>query len=214
MLVPMPNAYIALIIVELTAIAIALILYLIEYRKHKTLHEHNDLPMLEKMRAENDKIIQDAIKESHAIIAAAEEEALALTRESKTTTAKVQEAVVKEFHLYLENLQTQSNESAKTIESAARDKINAFIEKFEQNLSDFMIQTQQQSVSAIDLELRSARNLIDTYREQQLKVINENVLAVLERTLTLVLAKRLNLKDHMDLIYESLEKAKAEKFII
>lgn len=214
MLDPMPNAYIALIIVELTAIAVALILYLIEYRKHKTLHEENDLPMLEKLRAENDKIIQDAIKESQAIIAAAQEEALALTRESKKATAKAQEAIVKDFHAYLESLQTQSNESTKTIEAAARDKINAFIEKFEQSLSDFMIQTQQQSVSAIDLELRSARNLIDTYREQQLKVINESVLAVLERTLTLVLAKRLNLKDHMDLIYESLEKAKAEKFII
>ena len=35
-----------------------------------------------------------------------------------------------------------------------------------------------------------------------------------ERTLSMVLPKKLNLNDQVELIYESLEKAKAEKFII
>jgi hypothetical protein len=67
---------------------------------------------------------------------------------------------------------------------------------------------------AVDLELRSARQLIDTYKVQQMNVIDENIMAMLEKTLSLVLAKNLDLKDQMDFVYESLEKAKAEKFVV
>jgi hypothetical protein len=56
--------------------------------------------------------------------------------------------------------------------------------------------------------------LIDTYKVQQMNVIDENIMAMLEKTLSLVLAKNLDLKDQMDLVYESLEKAKAEKFVV
>jgi hypothetical protein len=47
-----------------------------------------------------------------------------------------------------------------------------------------------------------------------MNVIDENIMAMLEKTLSLVLAKNLDLKDQMDLVYESLEKAKAEKFVV
>ena len=93
-------------------------------------------------------------------------------------------------------------------------KTQTVFERFEQNLSDFLIQTQQKSTYTIDLEMQAARNLIDTYKRQQLNLIDEHIIAVLERTLSLVLAKKLSLEDQVDLVNEALEKAKAEKFII
>ena len=62
--------------------------------------------------------------------------------------------------------------------------------------------------------MQAARNLIDTYKRQQLNLIDEHIIAVLERTLSIVLAKKLSLEDQVDLINEALEKAKTEKFII
>jgi hypothetical protein len=37
---------------------------------------------------------------------------------------------------------------------------------------------------------------------------------MLERNLSIVLSQKLSLKEHIDLVYEALEKAKAEKFVL
>ncbi len=95
-----------------------------------------------------------------------------------------------------------------------KDRVNMLFEQFEQNLSSFLTETQTHSTEAITLEIQAARNLIETYKKQQLTAVDENIIAMLERTLSLVLTKKLSLKEHTDLVYESLEKAKAEKFII
>ncbi len=43
---------------------------------------------------------------------------------------------------------------------------------------------------------------------------DENIIAMMEQTLSIVLAKKLSLKDQLDLVYEALEKAKVEKFVV
>jgi hypothetical protein len=91
-------------------------------------------------------------------------------------------------------------------------KVNDVLLKFEQNLADFLSKAENQSLESINLELRSARQLIDTYKSQQFSIIDENIIAVLERTVSLVLKQKLTLKDQMDLVHEALEKAKLEKF--
>lgn len=95
-----------------------------------------------------------------------------------------------------------------------RGQINQLFEQFERNITDFLTQTEQKSLASIDLELRAARQLVSTYKEQQLRFIDENIIAILERTLGLVLTKKLTLQDQVDLVYEALEKAKIEEFII
>jgi hypothetical protein len=94
-----------------------------------------------------------------------------------------------------------------------KTQLNGFIEQLESELTNFLHKSEEQSVHSLELELKSARQMVDTYKQQQFVLIDENIIAILERTLSLVLSKKLTLKDHVDLIYESLEKAKVEKFI-
>ena len=47
-----------------------------------------------------------------------------------------------------------------------------------------------------------------------MNIIDENIVAMLEKTLSLVLAKNLNLRDQMELVYESLERAKTDSFLV
>ncbi len=132
------------------------------------------------------------------------------------TAADVQESLTKTqagFAQFLEDLKTTINQSQNTSQELIKQQVNQQFERFEQNLTDFFAHTEQQSTKAIELEVKSARQLIETYKSQQLALIDENIIAMLERTLSLVLSKKLSLKDQMDLVYESLEKAKAEKFI-
>lgn len=158
--------------------------------------------------------IQEAVTESEKILAKQANEAQAQfathLEALKQNIAKTQ----KEYDDYLNYLKTQSDESKNKNQELIRDQINQMFAKFEENLSEFLVQTEQRSVTSIDLELKATRQLIDTYKQQQLKLIDENIIAMLERTLSLVLGKRLSLKEHIDLVYEALEQAKAEKFIV
>lgn len=119
----------------------------------------------------------------------------------------------KEYINYLSYLKTDADSQKNQNQDTLRAQIEAIFVKFEENLSQFLVESQQRSVQTLELELKSTRQLIETYKEQQLKLVDENIIAMLERTLSLVLTKKLSLQDQIDLVYEALEKAKAEKFI-
>jgi hypothetical protein len=112
------------------------------------------------------------------------------------------------MHDIEQNILSSQNQNLTEMSS----KVNDVLLKFEQNLADFLSKAENQSLESINLELRSARQLIDTYKSQQFNIIDENIIAVLERTVSLVLKQKLTLKDQMDLVHEALEKAKLEKF--
>jgi hypothetical protein len=118
-----------------------------------------------------------------------------------------------EYLNYLNSLKGKVEQTETYNQEFIASQVNKLFEKFEQQLMNSLAKTEQESIYAVELEIKAARQLIDLYKQQQLKLVDENIIAVLERTLSLVLAKKLTLQDQMDLVYEALEKAKAEKFI-
>lgn len=160
------------------------------------------------------KLIHDAIKKAQAILSSAELEAIKEVADTKTILRQELTQAENEYLNYLKFLKESADSAKNANDEAIRERVEAIFVKFEERLSDFLTQTQARSVESIDLEIKAARQLLDTYKEQQLKIIDENIISMLERTLALVLAKKLNLTDQIDLVYESLEKAKQEKFII
>lgn len=114
---------------------------------------------------------------------------------------------------FMKDLQKRSLEFEESSNAATEKRINETFGNLETRLTDFLMQTEQKTTASIELELKATRELIETYKQGQLKLIDENIIAMLEKTLSIVLAKKLSLKDQIDLVYESLEKAKSEKFI-
>lgn len=168
-------------------ILILLILYMWQVFSNRRSEKHGT-HTLEEAHSKALEIIHNAIKKSQDITGQAEIESLRVTAESKLMDDKFQEKIMAET--------------------------NDLFEKFEENLSNYLTQTQSQSTKAIELELKAARSLIDSYKSGQLRVIDENIVAILEKTLSIILAKKLSLADQMDLVYKALEKAKAEKFFV
>lgn len=132
-----------------------------------------------------------------------------LMQNSEKSLHSSQEELVK----FMAQLQKKSEQLQEISSSAVEQRINQMFERLENRLADFLVTTEQKTTSSIELELKGARNLIETYKDQQLKLIDENIIAMMEQTLNIVLAKKLSLKDQLDLVYESLEKAKVEKFV-
>jgi vacuolar-type H+-ATPase subunit H len=124
------------------------------------------------------------------------------------------DAATNNFNAYLETLKIEAQKTQTANWEGARARVGQLFENFETKLADFLLQTEQKMMLSVDLELKSARQLIDTYKVQQMNIIDENIVAMLEKTLSLVLSKNLSLKDQMDLVYESLEKAKTESFLV
>ncbi|MBI4035411.1 hypothetical protein HY383_00535 [Candidatus Daviesbacteria bacterium] len=210
---------------------ITAILYLREYNLRNKLETNNE-KVLEKIKEQSWSILHDSTKKSNAILGQAELEGIKVVAGSKVETAKFEQSFSKELSEavgsskqvivnaqnqlleFMKDLQTRSAEFEEASKHAGEQRINQLFDRFEQRLADFLVQTEQKTTSSIELELKSTRALIEIYKNEQLKLIDENIIAMMEQTLSIVLAKKLSLKDQLDLVYEALEKAKVEKFIV
>lgn len=118
------------------------------------------------------------------------------------------------YQKFLEGIEQQIFRTQKQAQDQLTVKVNELMFNFEQNLAASLSKSEQQSIEAVNLEVRSARQLIDSYKSQQLALVDENIVAVLERVMGLVLKEKLTVKDQLDLVYEALERAKLEKFFV
>ena len=114
---------------------------------------------------------------------------------------------------FVENYQVKLLESQTQLEDQIKQQVTKILYQLEQNVFNFTSSSEQKSIQNIELELRSARELISSYKASQIAIVDENIISVLERTLSLVLPQKLTLKDSLDLVFEALEKAKKESFL-
>lgn len=211
-------------LVLVLTLTIATILYLREYNLRKKGEAEGD-KFLNKIKEKGWETLNQSIKKSQAIIGEAEIEGIKETAkieldfqkiltqsldQSKQTIVAAQNQLLK----FMQDLKIRSQEFEEASKASGEARINQLFDRVENRLSDFLMQTEQKTTSSIELELKSARELVEAYKNEQLKLIDENIIAMMEQTLSLVLGKKLSLKDQLDLIYEALEKAKVEKFIV
>lgn len=183
---------------------------------------------------QSEKIIGSAEKKAEAIITEAEVEGIKLETQAKLSgqdferlykqsinqsvklaAEQLTDSLGKTqttFQEFIKQLEQRSDNSERQLQELIKQRVGEILFNLEQSITSFLSTSQQKSIEAVNLELKSAHSLIDTYRSQQLALIDENIVAVLERTLSLVLHNNLSLKDQVDLVYEALEKAKVEKF--
>lgn len=213
------------------ALVIITLLYLREYNQRKKLQSEGE-KFLEKLKEKGWDTLHKSIKKSQDLLGQAELEGIKVVAGSRVETSKMEQDFSKEVSQsldsskqtitaaqnqllqFMQDLQKRSAEFEEASKHTGEQRINQLFERVEQRLADFLVQTEQKTTSSIELELKSTRQLIETYKNEQLKMIDENIIAMMEQTLGMVLGKKLSLKDQLDLVYESLEKAKAEKFIV
>ncbi len=224
---PIDFANVALALVAI----ILLLLYLHEHGTRRKLESETD-QFLQELHEKGWETLHQSIQKSDDILAEAELEGIKTTAQSRLESKKFETEYSKNLAIalnaskqniataqaelirFMQDLQKRSAEFEEAQKLSGQQRINQLFDQIESKLSDFLIQTAEKTTSSIELELKASRQLIDTYKAEQLKLIDENIIAMMERTMSIVLAKKLSLKEHMDLIYEALEKAKVEKFII
>lgn len=210
---------------------IASLFYLREYNRRKKSESQTDR-FLQDLQQKGYASLHDSIKKSREILTEAELEGVKAVAESKIQTSKLedqyqreladimkssQETITKsqtEVVRFIQGLAKRGQDFEMASQRSVQQRINQMFDNLEQRLADFLLSTEQKSVSSIELEIKGARQLVESYKAQQLKLIDENIIAMMEQTLSLVLSKKLSLKEQLDLIYEALEKAKVDKFVV
>ena len=62
--------------------------------------------------------------------------------------------------------------------------------------------------------IEATKKSLEDYKTSQMKALDDNIAEVTRRTVELVMAKRIDMKTHIELIYEALQQAKREKLIV
>jgi hypothetical protein len=197
-----------LIFLAITNIIFA-VLFLMERDKETDVYKRNQI-LIEQIQNQSAQVLQDALVKAQGILEKAAVEESQLIEDSKQNVVKIEQT----YSEYLINLQKRAEDNQAQLSQSIQGQTTSALEKIEQTLADFLNQTQQQSIGSIQLEIQAARQLVETYKRRQLSAIDENIMAILERTMGRVISKRLTLKDHVDMVYDALEKAKLERFIV
>lgn len=233
-----------IIVILLTFIALVTSgLYIREVFRKRFSSSSDQNKLSEQSRQKSYQIVHQAIKKAQSILSLAEIEGLRIVASSKVSSGKLDEEfenklsesvksseslISKEvssaqqvltdaqeaFIKYLDELKTKTASLEQQTQQAAISRLNQLFENFESRITAFLVKSESATTQSIQLELRSARQLIETYKSQQLALIDENIIAMMEQTLASVLGRKMSLKDQLDLVYEALEKAKIDKFIV
>ncbi len=210
-----------IIIIILSSIAgISSFLYIREYFLRKNAYK-KQFEISQETRQKSMQLLTAAESAESQVLAGGKFATQKLAEEFKTKLenllAQSSESIIdsqSQLVKFMEDLKLKAAQSDQAQTNSREQKTNELFEKLETRLSDFLIQTEQKTISSIELELKATRQLIETYKNAQLKLIDENIIAMMEQTLNIVLGRKLSLKDQLELVYEALERAKVDKFVI
>lgn len=161
--------------------------------------------------------------------AEAEKKILGVLKEEVEKVRREHEKTLTEI---FEKIKTESTQKMGTTQSAYADYIKSLEERIVADLNEnrtvlrektdqlfsqslellqkFIGDLQSSTQTQLDAEIGNARKIVDEYRRQRLEIIDENIVAILEKTLNIALGKVLTLGEQTELVYEALERAKKE----
>lgn len=88
------------------------------------------------------------------------------------------------------------------------------VEKISEELDNFSSNLAQEIKKEINTHLshrfEEANEIIETYRRERIRLINERIIALVERATQIAINKKMSVEEQTDLIYKALEEAKKE----
>ena len=181
-------------------------------------------------------LLHRAMKQANAILVSAELEGIGLFSRQKLDTDKItrkyterlqvfESMMEKEFEMSLQKVDKDYKDlitsTEKTIskhvaenQKLLEEKANTLIISAQHSLNMFVEDVQKNVKDQVAKELAAARSFVDEYKQRRLAVVDNSVLEILEKTLSITLAKSLSIQDKSEFIYKALEEAKSQHIFI
>jgi len=225
------NVVYILIIINLGVIAIGLVLLILIYKRWFT----PDSPEITRAKTQSSVIIHDALKEANKVLGQAQIEGLRVVSKEKLKGRELEEKftkaleglsveLTKELGRSIDSAEKDYEHFLKTLEATIRKTASANQEliiaqtgritaQTQEHLTQLVEQTREQTQQVLETELKDAKQMIEAYRTKRLQVIDDNIADILDEVLREVLSIGLSSKDHMQLVYKALQKAKNDNVL-
>jgi len=186
-------------IITLTAVIFVNPLMLLEGLS-KMLQRQKKMPSIKKIEEKLLACHQDTLEKMEKQVQAEVREELAvMAGKHAETLAKLAREITNDYSQSHQELRAAAENHLKDTKLALAE----VVKKVEKRVDE-----------GLDQELEKTLAEIKDYKEKRLKKIDDEIAALVEKTIYLTLGKALSPKDHTDIIYESLAEAKEEGFFI
>lgn len=133
--------------------------------------------------------------------------------EDFTERLKAQIASLEKKHTnFLQNLETTASSQLSQQQETLSTQVQQATKEAAKEIDQFTKQLQKRLGGHIDEKLGEVDTAIEEYKKRRLALVDEQIVALLERTLELVVKDGLSLSEKTDLVIQSLEQAKSEGF--
>lgn len=132
------------------------------------------------------------------------------TKETKKLLDKYAEDAEKQLSSLISSLSESVSSGIKDSEQVIREEAVKVSQKMSATFDALEKRFKDQIESNLKQEFATAKEVIKTYRKEQLELIDTYIVALVERTAGIALQKELSLSEHVKLIHRALEEAKSE----
>lgn len=152
------------------------------------------------------EIIHSAVQKAQEIIGEAEIEGI-----KTAATAKMRATGFEKD--YEEQLAEAVDKSQRELTKIVTEHVNATLSGFDMKLAQTIAKIEDDRLKSAAAKADETKTEISKYREEITAKIDNNIADILETAIFKIIGKKLTLKDHMEIIYDCLERAKNEKLI-
>lgn len=210
-----------------------LLLILVEHdRAHKHKKEEIEVSFMESAKEKTASLLTDSVKKANRILSNAELRGINIIAREKLDSRKLAaeyEAYIKDLETALKNrfdksitdAQKSYSQFISELESAMKTKLtenektmiahtDSYITESQTALNSLIKDVHDKVTNQVEKEMIAVRASVEEYRQRRIKIIDENIIEILEKTLRIALGKKMSLTDQSELIYKALEEAKKE----
>lgn len=218
----------------LAVVLVLIFWHLGKNKKSNSRHLTEDLSLILEAEKRSNEILQTASQEAQKLLVDAELEGLSFIAKQKIEGRRVaqqhQERMadliqavndrIKDqadqanlaYNRFIKDLEEKMTQDLNLKQASMDKRLDDFFGKAESLLESFVNDLQRRTQTQVDQEIGNAKKIIEEYQRKRLEVIDENIVAIIEKTLNITLGKKLTLADQTELVYEALEEAKKENF--
>lgn len=151
------------------------------------------------------KVVGDRERDGEKLIAAYEKRLAELMHMHETTLKGYVGSAEHAFGALAQTLKQEAENSRLAVER----EMQVFSADTKSTREALETETKKLIGEHLEKEFNAVKEGLQSYRQERMKLIERDIVAVIEQAVAITLRKQLPLKEHSDLVYEALEEAKA-----
>lgn len=158
------------------------------------------------IESEASKIVSERSRESEHLMAEYEKRLAELMHKHEVALGSYTGGAEQAFKGLSEGFKRHMEES----EKALTHEFESFASHAQETRTHLEEETKRLIAEHLDKEFAAVREGLESYRRERLKRVEDDIVAIMEQAVAIVLRKELSLKDHVDAVHEAFETAKRE----